>query len=253
LVLVFSLETVVQAQPKGSVKAYEEAVQRGAELFKAENYPAARAEFEKAYQIHSEPQLLFNIASTYRREGDKKTSVEWYKKFLDVAPVDNPRRQLAEETIQTLDDLIAAQQAQAASANSNGGGASGLADPRPAVDEPPRPGAGLMWTGVGVAIVGGVVLSLGAFEGQRARERNDLLEDLPMGTQWTPELQDQFEEGEAFETRAIVFSIVGTLALATGVTLAILGWQKGKNVERNVAVTPYATDDQVGVAFTGRF
>jgi hypothetical protein len=110
-----------------------------------------------------------------------------------------------------------------------------------------------MWAGVGTGIVGGVVLALGVFEGQRASDRNDELENLPANTEWTPELQDKYDEGESFETRAIVFTIIGTATLATGVTLAILGWQKGKNVERQMAVTPYVTDDQAGVAFTGRF
>src|SRR5690606_37042007 len=71
-----------RAQGAGDpVATYESHVRRGTELFQAEDFAGARGEFQAAYDLHAEPTLLFNIASTHRREGDVETAVEVYRRF----------------------------------------------------------------------------------------------------------------------------------------------------------------------------
>jgi tetratricopeptide (TPR) repeat protein len=90
------------------VEAYRHAVERGAELFERQDYAGARAAFEGAYEIHAEPTLVFNIASTYRREGNLEEAVAAYRRYLSLSTGDDDaRRQLARETIEALVDTLA--------------------------------------------------------------------------------------------------------------------------------------------------
>src|SRR5688572_13097003 len=95
---------VAQAERKSTkVSAYREAVARAAKLFEAGNYAEARASFVSAYEIHKAPVLLFNIASTYRRDGELERAIELYRAFLDACEAQEPRRVLATETIAELE------------------------------------------------------------------------------------------------------------------------------------------------------
>lgn len=84
------------------VVTYRQAVERGEEKFAAGDYAGARAELERAYAIHPEPNLLFTIASAYRREGNRSGAIEYYGRFIAAAPDDHPRQDLAAETLQSL-------------------------------------------------------------------------------------------------------------------------------------------------------
>ena len=85
---------------------------------------AARAEFEAAYAIDPQPILLFNIASTYRREGDMVNARLYYQRYLDTG--DTGEAPLARKTIAEIDaGLLAPTPAL-------------VARPAPAVAPPPR-------------------------------------------------------------------------------------------------------------------
>lgn len=88
------------------VDAYRDAVARGSARFDDGDYAGARAEFQAAFAIHPDPVLIFNIASTYRREGDRPRAIELYRAFLDRADADDPRRDLARHTIAELQEEI---------------------------------------------------------------------------------------------------------------------------------------------------
>jgi hypothetical protein len=76
--------TPASADPRTA--KYEAAFRRGTVLFKEGKWAEARAEFETAYGIDPRPVLLFNIASTYRRAGDRVNARVYYQWYLDTVP-----------------------------------------------------------------------------------------------------------------------------------------------------------------------
>jgi hypothetical protein len=61
----------------------------------------AIAEYEKAYALHEDPSLLFNMAQTCRRKGDLKRALDLYKNYLVKEP-ESPLRGEVEDRIRTL-------------------------------------------------------------------------------------------------------------------------------------------------------
>jgi hypothetical protein len=258
------------AQTPAEVEAYQSALDKADAFWAAKKYAQARAEYERAYQIHPEPILLFNIASTYRRQGLHKQALQYYERFLDVAPAEEPRRALAAETVQHLRDAVrdeqeAVQNRGVAGQNPRAGAKFGGKNENPVVgggpgaDEQEESSAGgtvFMWSGVATAAVGFGALGYGLFEGKQAMDRNKEFQNLMAGQEWTPELQSRYDQGKAFERRAIIFSIVGGAAVATGATLFYLGWRERRGAsspERTVTVLPYAGENGTGMAVLGRF
>lgn len=218
-------------------------VEKGGELFRAEKWAEARAKWEEAYQLNPNPTLLFNIASTYRREGDNPKALEFYKKYLEVAPADARFRPVAAEAIvsvqQALDAKNNAEKPPAEVHRSSGGGGGGTV---------------LRWTGVSLAAVGAVSLGFGIFQGLEARDLNDRLEALPENTEWTRDLQDDYDRGESLERQAIIFSVIGGVAVAVGGGLFVTGLlDHGSEEERPVAVAPLVGRGRAGLAVAGSF
>ncbi len=55
---------------------FDDSMDAGELAFKNKDYPKARAEFQKAYDIRPEPLPIYNIAQTYRFEGNAKRAIE---------------------------------------------------------------------------------------------------------------------------------------------------------------------------------
>ena len=64
-------------------------------------WDAALAEYEAAYEISREPQLLYKMGDTYRRKGDIEHAVLLYQNYLERDP-QNPFRPEIEERIKGL-------------------------------------------------------------------------------------------------------------------------------------------------------
>jgi tetratricopeptide (TPR) repeat protein len=237
--------------------SYQEAVSRGYRLFEKEQYEAARAQFEKAYQIQPRPLLLFNIASTYRREENHKTALAYYNKFLDVAPADHPQRRQAEEAIELLKEKLELEKRQ------GGDGAAGSTAPPTTAPSPsspdndsPRPGRGRMWTGAAFGVIGLGGLGYAGWQAKRSIDASNELERLDPGTEWTEEQEQLYRDGESAETRAIIGSIVGGAVVVTGATLLVIGLRKNSAAEESessVSLTPYAAHGEAGLAVFGTF
>jgi hypothetical protein len=250
------------ADEPDDVAAYQRAVARGAELFAAEDFAGARAQFERAYALHDEPLLLFNIASTYRREGDHAAAIAYYRQFLAEAPADDPRAELALETIEHLQTLLD-ERAQLEKAR-----AARAARVRPAPPpvepeplrirrEPPRDTGGptsdttsaLTWTGVGFTVAGIAGLGIAWLEQREAAAVEAQLEALPAGQAWDWEQQHLHERGEAAHRRALGWTIAGGALAGSGVVLYFVG--RGRERAAPVAVTP--TGDGASVVVSGTF
>ncbi|MBP6836377.1 MAG: hypothetical protein KA190_03690 [Kofleriaceae bacterium] len=88
--------------------AYERAFRKGTELFESGQWAEARAQFERARELDPRPVLLFNIASTYRREGDLAQARVYYKRFLIIAGKDDQLALVARQIVDELDQALAA-------------------------------------------------------------------------------------------------------------------------------------------------
>jgi len=80
---------------------YRRAYERGEALSKAQDWAAARVEFEIAWQLEQRPVVLFDIGSCFWHEGDRAKAITYYRRYLAVA--DDP--ELAEMARTRLADL----------------------------------------------------------------------------------------------------------------------------------------------------
>ncbi len=225
-----------------SVQEYADLVAAGETAFEKGEWGVARASFEKAYNLHPRPLLLFNIASTYRREGNREEALRYYEKYLEVAPANADYRGVAKEAVVNLEEQIRA------SKESEG--------PTPVAPVKPRSRGGKIqrYAGIGVGVVGIGLLGFGVYRGSQARDLNNFFEELDPGTEWTTELQDDFDRGESLETQAIIFSVAGGIALVAGGVLVITGiFAESDGDERQLSVIPVAGPDSAGFALGGRF
>ena len=246
LVLLVASPAAADESPQPS--EFDSLVAKGGELFQAGKYAEARAAWEKAYAIDPNPRLLFNIGSTYRREGDLDQALRHYRRYLELAPADAPYRAMAEEAILNLEIQIDARTKKAEPEK-----------PAPPPAAPPvERGNGavyLRWSGIGLGVLGLVSVSVGIFQGLEARDLETRLDSLPAGTEWTRELQDDYDRGQSLETQAIAFSIAGGVAVTVGAVLYVGGIlaEPDPAAERAVSIAPYLDGDRAGMAVAGRF
>lgn len=245
----FALAVALGAAPavhaqKAEAKApdFDALVASGGELFRQGKFAEARVKWQKAFELNPDPTLLFNIGSTYRREGDLQQALHYYQRYLDEAPPDAQYRAVAEEAVLNVKVQIKAKKR--------------AAKPPPPPPPPPsgKGGTYLRWSGIGLGVLGLASLSFGIFQGLEAQDLNNKFEELPDGTEWTPELQDDFDRGESLETQAVAFSIAGGVAITVGALLYVGGVVAEPDAtERPVSVAPFLTDDRAGLAVAGSF
>jgi hypothetical protein len=267
--------TAGSARAEDDVSSYRTAVERGSELFARGDYPAARLEFQRAYRVHPAPVLLFNIASTYRREGNGARARAYYEEFLRRAPADDPRAELARKVITELaEDLDAGRSASDAREDSGSDRRSGRRDPQlamatapttatahssaaasgetaagPELHAAPRAARSLRWTGIGAIGVGTAALGVGLWQASTAHRTSSAIEDLPQGSTWDQALAEKYARGKAAARRAVVFGVTGAGLVVTGVTLYLLGRRQESRAARPRA--EMSLDLQAGRAVLG--
>ena len=239
--------------------AYERAFVHGRQLFDAGEFGAARVEFLRAYAAKREPLLLFNIGSTYRREGDVAKALEYYERFLAEAPPEDPLRATAEELVVELRAQIQ-EEARRAEAERE----PPPPPPPPPVEPlaptagvatdvpPPRPGRTLRIAGIVTAAAGALCVGIAFQQGAHAADLESDLQAMPDGTPWTPETQQLYDDGQNAERNSIIFGITGGVALAAGAGLYFLGRSRA-NDSSDLALAPYASATTTGLALAGRF
>ena len=105
--LPFLLWTVVAAAPSSasagdsSKDRARQHYKKATQLYDIGRWDEAIAEYEKAYALHEDPSLLFNMAQTCRRKGDLKRALDLYKNYLVKEP-ESPLRGEVEDRIRTL-------------------------------------------------------------------------------------------------------------------------------------------------------
>jgi tetratricopeptide (TPR) repeat protein len=71
--------------------------------FQVEEYRKAIEEFKAAHIEEPDPAFLYNIADCYRRLGETKEALTFYRRFLTLAPPNAPSRAVAERRITELE------------------------------------------------------------------------------------------------------------------------------------------------------
>ena len=92
LAIIPSLVVVESAQscPRGVSPAAKqkaaEHFERGRNAYNFGNYDDAIREYQAAFELTCAPELVFNIAQTYRTKGDKRMALDFYQKYIDLDP-----------------------------------------------------------------------------------------------------------------------------------------------------------------------
>mgnify|MGYP000871689974 FL=1 len=78
--------TIVEAEPDDIRQVAREHFDAGQQHYAAGRYSEAIGEFEAAYRLAPLPDLLFNIGQCHRQSGDPVLAIDYYKRYLAVAP-----------------------------------------------------------------------------------------------------------------------------------------------------------------------
>jgi hypothetical protein len=175
LVATFALAAGVAHAQSPSAR-YQAAFKEGTEKFERGAWSEARAAFERAYAIEPRPILLFNIGSTYRREGDLALAREHYRRFLEAGSGDAALEEIARGVLEEIDRALAEEEARRAPPPEPepepavATPAPVVVSPRPA---PRRPRTSLVVAGYASATAGGALIGWAL----RDRNRADELEE----------------------------------------------------------------------------
>ena len=234
---------------------YEAAYKAGTELFEAGQYAEARVRFLEAHAIYPEPLLLLNIGSTFRREDNAVEALDYYKRYLAEARPDDEYRDAARKLVDELEAQIEAETAKPEPPpDPPPPGPTVVVEPEPVRDAPPRPGRALRITGIAGVAVGAILVGVGVQQGLQASSIQDELQGKMNGTEWTDELQDRYDDGEAAEQRAMILGVAGGITIVAGATLYIIGWDRGRKASsERVRVAPYVDGSATGFAVSGSF
>ena len=252
---------------------YRKAYKRGRALFERKQWKAARKQFKKAYEISPQPILLFNIGSTYRREKNYIDALFHFHRYLEEAGEDAPYRNFARSAIDDLEAKIAEKEAAAKrkakkpdpspDVQAKNRATEAKSPERPEPLKPPKSprvddggNRALQISGLGLAVVGLGAMGWGGYELRNARSKASDIEGLADNTQWSPELQKEYDDSKAAGTRAVIFGIAGGAAMAIGVVMYLAGQGDGsaeKPSRESVTWSPYSDRDSVGVIVSASF
>jgi tetratricopeptide (TPR) repeat protein len=232
---------LVHAQ--GSLQARQDATKHwklANAAFDARDYQKAIAEYEEAYRLNANPQLLFNIAQAYRLHGDRDKAIDHYRRFL---------AQAKGRGVEEAKEHLAALEADHPPVPSSGSADAALGAPADvppasqhvsgdvsigASDQRADASAGRterMW-GVGVLTIGVAALGLGSYFAVIASRRSNEIQDS------CPCLWKDVEHLDAEGHRAALGSKIsfsaGAAAVIGGAALYYLGRRK-----RDAAVTSF--------------
>jgi hypothetical protein len=151
---------------------YEDAFSKGTALFDRGEWAEARAAFEEAYALAPRPVLLFNIASTYRREGKLVEARDYYQRFLAARSGNDALEEIARTVIATIDAGAANPPTDARAKPTAGPADAETAAAEVAVPaaSPRRPTSWMLAAGYGSATIGAGLVGWGLRNQARADE-----------------------------------------------------------------------------------
>ena len=246
-------------------KQYQQAVA----MHDAGDYAGAAVGYLKAYDLLPQPLFIYNAAVVFRLDGEKQKALEHYKEYLELEP-DGKGAESAKKFVALLESELGTDTENPAgpgtgtdTENSAGAGTGagsgdtsvdakleeGEVTPLPSPEGVDLEGlgggkriAGLVVTGIGVAIIGG-----GIGFGVQARSLSTEASEFrgPAGV----ELDDLYERGEAADRNMVILISAGVLTAAAGGVIYYLGVRDRRRAKSRLEI--FATPTSAGVS--GRF
>lgn len=231
--------------------------EKGMKAYTLGHFPEAIEEFERAYELRSEPIFLYNIAQSHRQNDNPQRAIFFYRRYLEAAPNAKNRPEI-EKRIKDIEALLAAQQ------TSTPATISPATQPAPAAPQPaptvaaPVPaqgasmtrratpesqGRGLRIAGIVTASVGVAAIASGIVFGVHASSLHD---DAYSGTYD----YNKDQSSKSYETLEWVSFGIGGAALITGGVLYYLG-ATARNT--SLAIAPLLAPGTSGAVVLGRF
>ena len=110
---VLALLPAGEAYAQGTREQRREArriARQGAQQYDLGHFEEALAQYERAYEVYSAPQLLFNIGQCHRELGHHERVVYFFERFLGEVP-DAPNRRLVTELLEESRAILERQRA----------------------------------------------------------------------------------------------------------------------------------------------
>ncbi|MCG8421299.1 MAG: hypothetical protein MJE77_25555 [Proteobacteria bacterium] len=259
---------------KSAQTTHVEAFALGNKLFEERKWAEARAEYLKALKLQFDPLLLFNIGSTYRREGNYIEALFYYHRYLDEAPRNAPYRTVAQRVVMELNVKLEAQKKATERERKKKKKKKKKKRQRPKKDNdnetdfgrrgdvgattgPDQPNRAMRITGVTLMVLGVVGLGWGGYEGHRSLQITSELNDLDPGAEWTAELQAKHDRGKTAQTRSQVLLTAGSLAAVAGAAMFLLSKRNSvtdsstgaanSSTKSSFAISPVAAGGELGL------
>jgi tetratricopeptide (TPR) repeat protein len=235
---------VASAAPKSGSPAQKKAdvlFEQGQASYQSGKYQDAITQFKQAFELVHDPVYLFNIAQSYRKVADCTSADEFYRRYLEAAPKAENKDKV-EQWLEELRPCVEQRKQDQEAARKSQEEAERLRRERELADKQrpaPTPvettvdrGAPLRLGGIALAGLGAVGLGIGIGYGIKGSSiRGDIDEACARGCQWdSPEIQQQHEAGKSANTRALIGSIGGGVAVIGGVALYMLGRRRVETV-----------------------
>lgn len=256
------------ANPAEARKRAADHYRSGMTHYNLGEFADAIVDFEAAYKLSQEPDLLFNIAQAYRLGEDYKQALFFYDSYLRLRPNAANRADVEARVVEAKKLLEAQEKLQTAPPR-------GAIEPPPSPDspaptpspppvvEPPaaaRPSvavdtqsrrSSLTIAGWAAGAVGIAGVATGIYFASQAHSGWDELTQLSVarGT-WSDHYAGVERDARRSERLAIGLFVVGGAAIATGGVLSYAGWRRDRD-RPALAIVP--TSDGVEASMSWRF
>lgn len=202
----------VNAQARAAAEAHDK---QAAKFYEAGQWELARIEFEAAFKLTNEPDVLYNVAMCWEREGDVRQVIATLERYCQMKPDD---KAAAQKLAKLRESVAAAQLPSAATPPS--------ATPKPQTVPEPKSGEGkspVLSTKRKVAIAflaGGGAFLVGALGAGIAAELDR--QSLQSGDLTYRDAQTTASRASTERAVAISFGVVGGALAVGGIPLLLI-------------------------------
>ena len=258
-------ESRAQSRTKQTAESHYE---KGMKAYTLGHFPEAIEEFEKAYEMRSEPIFLYNIAQSHRQNDAPQRAIFFYRRYLEADPNAKNKAEI-EKRIKDMETQMNAQkEKEIASAAVTPAPAAPPTTAAPTTAPQPDPtaaqpssgsttvqttqappaedthqGRGLRIAGIATASLGVAGVAAGIAFGLHS---NSLHDEAIKGTY----IDSKYQDSKSFRTLEWVSFGIGGAAVVTGVVLYYLGLS-AKSAP--IAIAPIFAPGAGGAAVFGSF
>lgn len=226
---------------------FDAAIDRAMKAYRAKKYAEAIEDFELAYEIRSEPELVYNVARAYEKSLQSAKAIEAYERFLSLPGTTASLRAKARASLEALRREEAAKNAPPPTVTTLPPPTAGDRAPPPqVVRTEPAPAKTVEYVLIGA---GATAVVVGTIFGVLALSKNGDFGDAKDRGEDTAVLNGLKDDVDSNALIADIAILSGLVLGGVGVALLVAG---GDDAE-GVAVSPTVGADGGGLAVTGRF